>query len=65
MPADRERCLSEGMNDYLAKPVDLGRLAEVLAKWLPASDAGCAAQTPAQPLAKPRPFSMRRLCCGG
>jgi PAS domain S-box-containing protein len=35
MSADRDRCLSEGMNDYLAKPVDLGGLADVLAKWLP------------------------------
>jgi len=34
MPADRNRCLSGGMNDYLAKPVDLKALAEVLAKWL-------------------------------
>ena len=40
MPADRDRCLSEGMNDYLAKPVDLGELADMLAKWLPASGAG-------------------------
>jgi two-component system sensor histidine kinase/response regulator len=36
MPADRDRCLQE-MNDYLAKPVDIKRLSEVLAKWLPGS----------------------------
>ncbi len=35
MPADQERCLREGMNDYLAKPVNIHRLADVLAKWLP------------------------------
>jgi len=40
MPADRERCLREGMNDYISKPVDLERLAEVLAKWLPEPGAG-------------------------
>jgi CheY-like chemotaxis protein len=34
MQEDRDRCLSE-MNDYLPKPVDLGRLADVLARWLP------------------------------
>ena len=37
MAEDRERCLSEGMDDYLAKPVDLGQLADMLARWLPAS----------------------------
>ncbi|MGA2212924.1 MAG: PAS domain S-box protein [Bryobacteraceae bacterium] len=36
MPADRDRCVREGMTDYLAKPVDLKRLADVLDKWLPA-----------------------------
>ena len=34
MSGDRDKCVSEGMNDYLAKPVDLKLLAEVLAKWL-------------------------------
>jgi signal transduction histidine kinase/DNA-binding NarL/FixJ family response regulator len=36
MSTDRDRCLSIGMSDYLSKPVDLGQLAEMLAKWLPA-----------------------------
>jgi PAS domain S-box-containing protein len=35
MSSARERCLNEGMNDYLAKPLELPRLAEVLAKWMP------------------------------
>jgi CheY-like chemotaxis protein len=37
MAEDRNRCLSEGMNDYLAKPVELGPLDDVLARWLPRS----------------------------
>jgi PAS domain S-box-containing protein len=36
MPADRELCLEAGMSDYISKPVDLGLLAGVLARWLPA-----------------------------
>ena len=37
MVTDRERCFSEGMDDYLVKPVELSQLAEVLAKWIPTS----------------------------
>ena len=37
MSADRERCLKEGMNDYIAKPVDVHELAFVIARWLPAA----------------------------
>jgi PAS domain S-box-containing protein len=40
MPADRDRCLAEGMNDYLAKPVGMAHLSAVLARWLPAGGAG-------------------------
>jgi len=46
MSGDQDRCLSEGMNDYLAKPVDMVGLAEVLAKWLPEHGAGDAAEIP-------------------
>ena len=34
MKGDRDRCLSVGMNDYLAKPVSLSNLATALQKWL-------------------------------
>ena len=35
MAGDRERCIREGMDDYLSKPVDLRLLADLLTKWLP------------------------------
>jgi CheY-like chemotaxis protein/nitrogen-specific signal transduction histidine kinase len=45
MSDDRERCLACGMDDHLAKPVELGKLAELLGHWLhreaPVGRAGC------------------------
>jgi CheY-like chemotaxis protein len=34
MPTDRDRCLGEGMNEFLSKPIDMARLAEVLRKFV-------------------------------
>ena len=34
MDSDREECMAAGMDDYIAKPVDLGALIAALEKWL-------------------------------
>lgn len=36
MKDDQEQCMKAGMNDYLAKPIELARLYSLLRVWLPA-----------------------------
>jgi CheY-like chemotaxis protein/HPt (histidine-containing phosphotransfer) domain-containing protein len=36
---EAENCYAAGMDDYLSKPIDLGRLAEKLDQWIPLSKA--------------------------
>ena len=35
LPEERRRCIEAGMNDFLAKPISLQALAEVLTRWIP------------------------------
>lgn len=31
---DKLKCLSSGMNDYISKPIDSGKLSDIVSKWL-------------------------------
>lgn len=37
LEGDRERCLNEGMDDYLAKPFNPVQIRETLARWIPST----------------------------
>jgi CheY-like chemotaxis protein len=37
MVEEQHRCLALGMNDYIAKPIDMNIFFETIARWLPSS----------------------------
>jgi signal transduction histidine kinase/CheY-like chemotaxis protein/HPt (histidine-containing phosphotransfer) domain-containing protein len=46
LAGEAQRCFEAGMNDYIAKPVVLGKLASLLDRWLPLPGAGPAEGPP-------------------
>jgi CheY-like chemotaxis protein/HPt (histidine-containing phosphotransfer) domain-containing protein len=69
LQGDREWCLQAGMNDYLSKPLSPQGLAQVLARWLPKTNAEpgmlTGANTPPRPSSSPlvfdRPAMLSRM----
>ncbi len=53
---ERQRCLDEGMNDHVAKPIDPDKLLATLAHWIAPKGA-----RPTAPLTKPAPDSGPEL----
>ena len=53
MREDAERCTAAGMDDFLAKPVEMAVLARKLAKWLPANGKNPAKNATTLPSAQP------------
>ena len=55
LQGEADRCLASGMDDYMAKPLEMSKLKAMLAKWLPVKH-GTTADTPepeAAPAAEP------------
>jgi signal transduction histidine kinase/CheY-like chemotaxis protein/HPt (histidine-containing phosphotransfer) domain-containing protein len=46
MAGDQERCVDAGMDGYIAKPLDIGQLTEVLRRWLQGPDRNPGMVTP-------------------
>ena len=57
MAGDREKCLAAGMNDHVAKPIDVGQLFATLARWVkpssPSTAADAADEAPRPPADMP------------
>ncbi|OGT89469.1 MAG: hypothetical protein A2286_14410 [Gammaproteobacteria bacterium RIFOXYA12_FULL_61_12] len=59
MAGDREKCISSGMDDYLAKPVNRDALFDMMSKWIkPREKQPTIPPNPTHPTAKEDNFSM-------
>jgi signal transduction histidine kinase/CheY-like chemotaxis protein/HPt (histidine-containing phosphotransfer) domain-containing protein len=54
MAGDRDRCVEAGMDDYIAKPLDIGQLTEILRRWLRVGE-GAGASSPGAAVAAGAP----------
>ena len=55
LQGEGDRCLEAGMDDYLAKPLEMPKLKATLAKWMPARESVGEAEPPAPPAEDAKP----------
>jgi CheY-like chemotaxis protein len=61
MAGDRDRAIAAGMNDHIAKPLNLGEMFATLAKWI--QPGAKAATSPGRHPTMPHPrAAIRRTC---
>ncbi|MCX7173479.1 MAG: response regulator [Proteobacteria bacterium] len=48
MAGDREKCIACGMNDHIAKPIDVGQMFDTLARWITPSQPAVDAVAPSE-----------------
>ncbi|HYC35260.1 MAG TPA: ATP-binding protein [Usitatibacter sp.] len=62
---EADKCLAAGMDDYLAKPIELAQLAQKLEKWVPLPASALAAERPSRPqlslVPEPEPIDRKVL----
>lgn len=55
MSGDRDKVLSVGMNDHIAKPIDVAHMFATLGQWIAAGSATSMSEAPSTPAAEPAP----------
>jgi CheY-like chemotaxis protein/HPt (histidine-containing phosphotransfer) domain-containing protein len=61
MKGDREICLKAGMDDYLTKPIEPGKLGEAIARWIPDNAAAWQDRTKGKPSEEASVFDRTAL----
>lgn len=61
MPGDKKRCISVGMDDYIAKPVSYDSLLATLVKWLPEKNIEFSRSTSQHHIDEPHPITNKTI----
>src|SRR5262249_13017064 len=63
-PDERERCMTAGMDDYLTKPIDIGRLCGLVEEWTRSGGEGASAASGSGAASPAAAATQRRAAAG-